>query len=408
MSIDRRTFLGTSIKIPAVMALGGWAPDVLVRAARQAPPKRPDRILVVIQLSGGNDGLNTVIPYRHDVYRSSRPTLAIPANEVLSITDEIGLHPRLRGFADLIERQQLGIIQAVGYENPNRSHFESMDIWHTAQQEKTSRQAGWLGRALDLQAGKSNGTLPALHIGEEKQPLALTALQTVVPSVKSLEQFRLRLNREGKVKAIQGLVTARRDSDDGLLNFVQASTTVAIQSSERVRSAVERVAANHAYPESALGRKLETAAKILKSEIGVRIVYVTLDGFDTHAEQATTHANLLGQWGDAVQAFQQDLSANGLGNDVLTVCFSEFGRRVQENASHGTDHGTAAPMFIAGEKVVAGLIGQSPDLNDLMQGDLRYQIDFRSVYATLLDDWLGIPAKAVLGGAWDPISFLKT
>ena len=388
---SRRQFLsfaGTS----ALVSLSPVVPNFLLRAAAaEEKTSRGENVLVVLQLSGGNDGLNTVVPFQHDEYRRSRPTLAIPANQVLKIDSQLGFHPSLRGLAGLLEAGRLAILQGVGYPNPNRSHFESMDIWHTARQKADGRQLGWLGRYLDAaQASRAGQDAPALHFGGETQPLALAALHTPVPSVRSVERFRLEFGGNGSLRqAIEADAAAERPAQNDLLQFVQASTVSAISSSRRVEQATKDYTTAVKYPGSNLANKLKTVAQLIDAGLSTRIYYVTLDGFDTHSTQAAAHAGLLTELGDALAAFLDDLSQHDHINRVLTMTFSEFGRRVKENASLGTDHGAAAPLFLAGGRVKPGLHGDHPKFTDLDDGDLKHHTDFRRVYADVLQNWLG-------------------
>lgn len=399
----RRQFLQ---RAPALLALGALAPRVLLRAAESAPG-RDGRILVVIQLSGGNDGLNTVIPYRHEVYRASRPTLAIPAADVLRVNDELGLHPSLRGFAELLEQGRLAIVQGVGYPQPNRSHFESMDIWHTCQRKEQRHRDGWLGRYLEQRPQREAAEVPALHLGEEPQPLALAARSLRVPSVRSLDQFRLEALDAERRNALTELANRPRQGNEDLLSFVQSSTTSALTVADRLTRMMDALPPTSGSPPSELARKLGQAARLIASGLGTSIYYVALDGFDTHAEQGAAHAALLRQLGDAVSRFLADLTAHGQQDRVLVMCFSEFGRRVAENASAGTDHGAAAPMFLAGTAVRAGLIGPHPNLADLDEGDLKHHTDFRQVYACVLEQWLGCDSEPILGGRYAPVPALR-
>ena len=399
---NRREFLSSAAAAGAVLSLNGAAPQFLQSAAAESNNKN-DRVLVVVQLSGGNDGLNTVVPFKDPAYKKNRPKLAIPTTQLLKIDKSFGFHPAMRGFANLLEKNKLAIIQGVGYDNPNRSHFESMDIWHSCKRKSETRSAGWLGRYLDQSVRNTRGgDVPALHLGSEKQPLALVADKTRVPSVKSLSSFRL---KEGKValrKAIRDLADAKRESSNGLLKFVQSSTSAALDASRRVEKASKNYKPKFKYPESELARKMRTIAQLIDAGLSTRVYYVQLDGFDTHAQQPAAHQALLAQLGGAVEAFMNDITQHGHGNRVAVMCFSEFGRRVKENASDGTDHGAAAPMFIAG-RVKPGLIGKQPSLTDLHDGDLKHHTDFRSVYAEVLENWLNWKSEPVLGKKYKPV-----
>ena len=405
MTISRRQFVALSA--PAMLSLGALSPRFLRRAAAQSAASSQENILVVVQLSGGNDGLNTVVPHRDDEYRKRRPTLALPESDLLTVNDDFGLHPALTGFAQLYENGQLGIIQGVGYANPNRSHFEAMDIWHTCLRKSDSRPDGWLGRTVDDLQSHHHVDVPALHLGNRKQPFALSSREHRVPSIKSLEQFRLELEHRESLGEFQRGVTSQRDVASPLLDFVQTSTDTAINVSQKLQASTANYKSDVTYPDTELGRDLKTVAQLINADLATRIFYVELDGFDTHSQQADAHTALLRKMSEAVSIFTQDMIAHGHGRRVLTVCFSEFGRRVEENASKGTDHGTAAPMFIAGENARAGLIGDHPSLTDLEQGDLKFHTDFRQVYAGLLEQWLGVASPEILHGTFKPVAVVK-
>lgn len=402
MNNSRRTFLRQLGIGTATLAGGSWmapefiAPQIFQQAVAEETKSASESILVVIQLSGGNDGLNTVIPFSHDVYRASRPQLAIPKNDVLRIDDQLGFHPALRGLADLWEQGTVSLVQGVGYPMPNRSHFESLDIWHTCQRKTATRMDGWVGRTIDQFDSKRQSVDPwALHLGPEKQPLALTSQRRRVPSIRSLDQFRLKAGSDPA--ALTKLVEEEPVSQDDLLSFVQTSSSAALQISERFAKLANRGKHNAIYPESTLGTKLATAAQLIRAGLETRVYYVELDGFDTHAQQPAAHAALLRELGDALAAFQKDLTEMGQAERVATLCFSEFGRRVKENASQGTDHGAAAPLFVVGRRVQGGLIGDHPRLDDLDEGDLKFHTDFRQVYSSILESWLKVPATPIVG-----------
>lgn len=408
MRTSRRDFLKDALRVSAVLSIGAATPRFLLNAAAAAESTaNGDSILVVVQLSGGNDGLNTVVPFSDDVYRKNRPKLALPETQVLKISDRFGLHPSLAGFRDLFDRGELGIVQGVGYPEPNRSHFESMDIWHTCHRKAERRPEGWLGRYLDASLAPRGQDVAALHLGSEAQPLALAGRRVRVPSVTSLDRFRLSANDPKLEQAVGEMAAAERKADD-LLGFVGTSAVGALAASREVERARGSYAASSEYPDTSLASKLKTIAQLIDAGLGTRVFYVTLDGFDTHAQQADTHALLLGELSGAVNAFLRDLDGHGHAPRVLVMCFSEFGRRVEENASAGTDHGAAAPMFLAGKKVKAGLVGEHPSMTDLENGDLKFHTDFRTVYAAVLENWLKWPSKEVLGETWTPADVLAT
>lgn len=401
----RRDFLTQSLASTALVSLSGAAPAFLRHVAAQEAGQK-DRVLVVIQLSGGNDGLNTIVPYRHEEYRKARPTLGIAADSVLKIDDDLGFHPSLRGAAELLESGKLAIVQGVGYEQPNRSHFESMDIWHTCQRKGDRLRQGWLGKYLET--ARSGDDAPGLHLGQEVQPLALAAREVRVPSVASLERFRLKSGSAAEIeKQIASLAQAERAQSDELLGFVQSSTVAALKASERVGEVTKMASTATEYPTTGLGEKLKTVAQLIGAGLRTRVYYVALDGFDTHSQQPAAHAGLLSQWGDALAAFMKDMAALGEDQRVLTLTFSEFGRRVKENASEGTDHGAAAPIFLTGGNVKAGVHGELPSLTDLDDGDLKHHTDFRRIYATILESWLQTASsEPMLGGHYEPLPLL--
>jgi len=408
MNLSRRRFLSTLAGGSAVLSLSGRVPHFLAQAAA-AETGGSDTILVVLQLTGGNDGLNTVVPFAHDAYQKARPKLAIAANKVLKINDDIGLHPSARGLSELLDGGKLAIVQGVGYENPNRSHFESMDIWHTCVRKGSPRATGWLGRFLDASHRPEDIDSPAIHVGFEKQPLALAAENVHASSFGSPESFRLQDGGSQQLRdAIHALAKDNQQPADSLMTFLQSSTTSALATSERIAEVLGNYQTPVEYPETALATRLKTVAQLIDAGLKTRVYYVELDGFDTHSQQAAAHAALLQQLGGAMKAFVEDVEHHGHGDRVLTMSFSEFGRRVAENASEGTDHGAAAPMFVAGSRVKAGLIREHPNLDKLEDGDIQYHTDFRQVYATMLDQWLKWPSKAILEAEYSPVEMLKT
>jgi uncharacterized protein (DUF1501 family) len=403
----RRRFLTASATTSGVMTFGGGVPAFLRDAAITG--KAGGRILVVVEMAGGNDGLNTVVPHSDDAYREARPKLGIPKSQVLQIDDQLGFHPSMKGFADLLEAGHLAVVQGVGYPQPNRSHFESMDIWHSCQRKDQNRTDGWLGRYLQ-QAGAADLQDPAgLHLGEDKQPFALMSRAVRVPSIRSLDEFRLAGNDSAQFRqAVKELADAGRDDSNDLLTFVQTSTSSAITASERIEAAGMKYKSSKEYPQNALAQKLQTVAKLINSGLNTSVYYVQIGGFDTHAQQPNAHAVLLRYVSGSVNTFVNDLKAHGHGDRVLCMCFSEFGRRVNENASEGTDHGTAGPVFLAGSSVKPGLIGKHPSLSSLKDGDLQYHTDFRQVYATILERWLKTDSERVLKGRFQPVDALRS
>ncbi|MFT4691713.1 MAG: hypothetical protein ACI9OD_003939 [Limisphaerales bacterium] len=409
MNTSRRKFLQTTVGSSALLSMSPAAPQFLLQTSAAAETKKTagGNILVVIQLSGGNDGLNTVVPYANDIYNANRFTLRINPGQVLKINDEVGFHPAMSGFSELLEEGKLSVLQGIGYPNPNRSHFSSMDIWHTGHHNEKDRSTGWLGRYLDRSAS-DGGDVPALHLGTDQQPLALAGEHVQVPTAASMEDFKLDVGGDSHLRgAIRNHAEIERKEADSLLGFLQQSTLGAFASSQRVQEALSKYQTSTDYPSFPLARRLRTVAQLIDAEMSTPIYYLTLDGFDTHANQSNAHSSLLSQLSQSVAAFIKDLTEHGHDQRVLVMTFSEFGRRLKENASQGTDHGVAAPMFLAGGKLKPGLIGRHPSLTDLDKGDLKHHTDFRQVYAAILDGWLRFDSKTVLGKEFQPAAVFK-
>jgi uncharacterized protein (DUF1501 family) len=413
MSSNRRDFLKSSLATSTLVAMGsGTVPTFLGRSARAAAEaKANDRILVVVQLLGGNDGLNTVVPHGLDGYAKARRVLRLPTGQLQKITDQVGLHPGMGRMAKLLEDGKLAVVQGVGYPNPDRSHFRSMEIWETARTETGALETGWLGRALDANPPRPGQDIPALQVGSRNLSLAFRSKRSQVPSLENLEQYKLQLaggdaDKRAAREAIDDVARVERAADDPLLGFVRRSTLAAYESSHRLEQLGQAKAGKSNYPNFGLAKRLELIAQIIKAGFGTRIYYTALDGFDTHANQLGSHAALLTELSDSVGAFHADLAGAGQANRVAVLMFSEFGRRVSENASAGTDHGAAAPVFIVGPVAKAGLVGDHPSLEDLDDGDLKHHTDFRRVYAALLESWLGLAAAPVIGEGFAPLALV--
>jgi uncharacterized protein (DUF1501 family) len=408
MSRSRRDFLKSALGGATLLSAGLSAPEFLIRSARAAAGQTGDRVLVVVQLGGGNDGLNTVIPFADEAYAKNRIALRIPAEQVLKVNDQIGLHPRMTGLARLLEEGRLAIVQGVGYPNPDRSHFRSMDIWHSARPDATTFDEGWLGRMLDAAPREDGADVPAVHLGGDRLPLALVARQTAVPSFDSLASFRLRTESGAlPAESLRALAQTGAAGEPPLVDFLRRGTLAAYDSSQQVQAALAQERSATDYPAFGLAARLKTIAQLIDAGLSTPVYYVSLDGFDTHANQAAAHTALLGELSDSLAAFTDDLAARGHLDRVTVMTFSEFGRRVDENASAGTDHGAAAPLFLLGGGVKPGPVGEHPSLTDLDQGDLKFHTDFRRVYATLLDGWLRCPSQPVLAGQFDPVDVLR-
>jgi len=418
MHPTRRELFRMGLGSSALLACGSTVPMFLARSAASlagdGPAVAKGRILVVVQLDGGNDGLNTVIPHGDDEYRKRRPTLQIGSKEVLKVDDHVGLHPVLNDFAKLLEQQRLAIVQSVGYPNPNRSHFESMAIWNTARLNPDKAAPGWLARAIDRRPGLE-GDVPGLHIHDAfPLPRALEGGRHVIPSLARLEQFRRRLGvPEGadpttQAEAIDRLGRQLHGEPGSLLQFVERCSLITYASSARLeRLQQDHTSTTPGYPDYyGLARRLQLISQLIKAGLTTSIYYTQLDGFDTHGGQLTRHQQLLRELGISLRAFLDDLEKAKEADRVLVLVFSEFGRRLAENASGGTDHGTAAPVFLLGRPVKAGLHGPYPDLTHLDDGDPKYAIDFRRLYATVLERWLEVPPRDVLDTAFEPMPVL--
>jgi uncharacterized protein (DUF1501 family) len=417
-AFTRRAFLHRGLTFASLAAT---APAFLEHTARamalplgsmltSQPGVPEERVLVVVQLGGGNDGLNTVVPYGEPAYYQRRPTLGIREpgaggrNEGALVVDAdrgIGLHPNLAGFKELLDDGVASIVQGVGYPNPNRSHFTSMDIWHTANTDAQGN--GWIGRFFDNTCGGTPDPEGAIAIGRTA-PLAMIGDVQKPVSFESAELFRwlgkdLHASLEKPYDAINRGGALEGVPAEGQLGFLMRTALDAQLSSDRIRSAVGQRSLVP-YPGGALSGQLQLVAAMIRHGLKTRVYYVSLGGFDTHANEAPQHGNLMRQLGDALNAFHKDLKAQGNSGRVLTMVFSEFGRRVAQNASGGTDHGTAAPMYLVGDMVRPGLLGAHPSLTDLDGGDLRFNVDFRCVYAAILEDWMGADARTVLGAEY--------
>jgi uncharacterized protein (DUF1501 family) len=407
----RREFL-RMLGSAGIISLGASTPQFLARAAA-APgmAARDKRVLVLIQLAGGNDGLNTLVPFGDPAYLKARPGIGIPQSQVLKINSQVGLHPSLSGLKELYDEGKLAIVQGVGYPNPDRSHFRSMDIWQSAQPQNETPRDGWLGRALEWQFDRQPALAEALSLGTDKLPLAFVSTRVNVPTLRRLEEFQLvdgqgpAANRNLTRTAIKDLAS-KPASAGGELDFLRRATTTALTSAERLKSLSSTYRTTVDYPSTTLASRMKLIAQMLTADLPARVFLVSLDGFDTHSQQQPGHAALLAELSGAIRAFEQDLVEHKLSDRVLLATYSEFGRRVAENGSLGTDHGAASMLFALTPTGKAGLQGTHPSLTDLTDGDLKFNTDFRSVYATMLDQWLEIPSAGILGGEFPKLGFV--
>ncbi len=383
-----------------LIAMAPTIPAFLGRSLRAAEPNNDGRILVVIQLSGGNDGINTVVPYSDDGYAKHRSHLRLKTTDLIRLSDQAGLHPSMRPAADLLEDGRLAIVQGVGYPNPNRSHDVSMAIWQTARLAAAEHTTfGWLGRAMDGYPGPTDGSPHSVLLGSENPPIALRGRRTTSISLAHLEDLKLRTDAELMHTATDG-------SAEDLLSFTRRTALDALSAAELINEVTSSSAKETTrYPRTQLADRLKSIAQLIKSDFATPVYYAIQPGYDTHAAQLVSHSRLLRDLAGATQAFLDDLQAAGLDDRVVVLGFSEFGRRVNENASLGTDHGTAGPVLIAGSPVQSGLVGETPSMTDLEDGDLKMGIDFRQVYATLLEAWLGLDPRT-LGESFAPLPLI--
>ncbi|HVS17342.1 MAG TPA: DUF1501 domain-containing protein [Planctomycetota bacterium] len=382
MQRTRRSFLVAGLQVgvslPVLSALG-WP------RARGPRPADGARALVVVQLTGGNDGLATLVPHRQDAYYRLRPTLAPKPAALVALDDDHGLHPALAPLRAAHAAGRLAAVHGVGVPHPDRSHFRSMEIWHTADPDHPPGPTGWMGRLADRLGAEDPEALIALHVGDGELPLALRARSTFAPSVVDPAGFHLAPAAEPIAAARAALLEAGRA--EGELAYLRRAAAASYAAAERMDGLTEGGTSD--YPDTLLAAKLRLVARLLAGGFGARLFHLELGGFDTHARQAPLHAALLTQLGAALAAFDRDLAERGLDSSVTTFVFSEFGRRAEENGSKGTDHGAGAPVFLLGGSLRAGLHGTPPDLERLVDGDVPATTDLRGVIGALEHDWLG-------------------
>lgn len=408
MKLRRRDFMRGGV---AVFSLGFAGSDLFTRmAAAQGTvnPARDRDILVMIEMNGGNDGVNTLIPFTDPAYVANRPTLAIARDKVLEIGNSLALHPNMGAMKSLYEAGQVAIIQGAGYPHANQSHFRSMDIWQTAEPEKTI-SLGWLGRYLDQITEDDNNALYGVAFQGE-MPRAYRGEHSQVPAVPNLQAYRFQTDPnfpQDRTRQIQAFtrISSHVPIDRPYVGLVQRNIVDAYTTAERLQTA-GTYKPTVSYPKTGLGNGLQLVAEVIVKRFGTHLFHVTIGGFDTHANQAAQHAKILGDLSSSLGAFFKDLQNQSLADNVLALTFSEFGRRFKENGSNGTDHGEASVMFAVGGKVRGGLYGAYPSLTGLNDGNLRYNTDFRTVYSTILEKWLGANSAAVLNGTFAPVPFL--
>jgi len=399
MYIKRKEFIQIGSLATASMLL----PKFLKAFEGQTMVPLGNKVVVILQLSGGNDGLNTVIPVRNDLYYKARPRLGIAKDKALSLTDEVGLNPALTAFKDLYDDGSLSIINSVGYPNPDRSHFRSMDIWHTASQSSEYWNHGWVGRYLDAQCKGCDKPTQAIEI-DDILSLALKGDNLKGIAVKDPRRLYGTANEKFFKEVMKNHTDEKGEQPVDYLYKTMAET---LSSADYIFQQSKMHPTKAEYPKTDLGNSMKTIASLIFSEINTKVYYVSLGSFDTHINQEGQQQRLFTEMNDAVKSFVKDLKANNRFDDVMLFTFSEFGRRVAQNASNGTDHGTANNMFlISGGLKQKGLINPLPDLADLDEGDLKYKVDFKNVYATVLNKWLKANDKEILAKQYDYLNFI--
>jgi uncharacterized protein (DUF1501 family) len=400
--LTRRQFLARGAAGVSFLSLGGAAPGLFARAAEEAAKAdRNDHVLVVVELAGGNDGLNTVIPFEDPVYYKVRPTLAVPRDKVVRLNDHVGLHPALEPAGKLFREGRLAVVQGVGYPDPDRSHFRSMEIWHTASTAPLPPTTGWLGRVLDQEYRPGDDDkLRGLGLADAL-PQAFQADKVSVPVVQQVETFSAPEEGTPRERLLRRLSTAPAGKGQPVA-FLRRQAATLYRTADQLRAAADRYHSDAAYAGN-LGEQFRRAAQLIAADIGVRLLFVSQAGYDTHNGQANAQPGLLTELAANLAAFQDDMQKQKCADRVLVMTFSEFGRRVDENASQGTDHGAASCLFLSGAKVKGGLAGSYPSLEKLGEGDLIHTVDFRSVYAALLEKWLGCPSEKLLGAKFPPL-----
>jgi uncharacterized protein (DUF1501 family) len=397
MVIKRKEFL----QIGSLATASFMLPKFLQAFEKPAMVPPGNKVVVVVQFSGGNDGLNTVVPIQNDIYYKARPRLGITKDKVLQLTSEVGLNPALEVFRGLYDNGEMAILNSVGYPNPDRSHFRSMDIWQSASKSNEYINTGWIGRYLDAQCKGCDKPTQALEI-DDLLSLALKGENNNGLAFKDARKL-YSISNEQFFKDINADHHAGEEAADYLYKTMSSTLSSAdyIFQQSKLHTTAE------VYPGTELGKDLKTIASLILSDINTKVYYVSLGSFDTHVNQENQQKRLFTELSDAVKAFTNDLKKNNRFEDVLMMTFSEFGRRVTQNASGGTDHGTANNMFfLSGGLKEKGILNAMPDLADLNDGDLKYTIDFKDVYATILNKWLGANDLDILGKKSNYLSFI--
>lgn len=397
--MKRRNFLKTTALASAATMLPKF-----IKASEKNIAETSDKILVIVQLTGGNDGLNTVVPFQNDLYYKARPQISIGKNEVLKLNDQLGLNPNMEGFKKLFDDGKLCLINNVGYPDPDRSHFRSMDIWHTASNSNEYKTTGWLGRYLDEQCGDCDKPTQILEMDDT---LSLALKGTNVKGLALKDPKRLYgtttdpfINQLSK-QHLPG------DHQHDNAEYLYKTLAETVSSAEYLYQTSKIFHSAATYPNHQFGKSMKTISELIISGVNTKVYYVSLGSFDTHFNQQKRQGELLHQLAETIKVFMDDLKSNGRANEVLLMTFSEFGRRVAENASLGTDHGTASQIFLIGNNLKGkGVYNEAPNLEDLDDGDLKFTVDFKNIYATLLRKWLQTDSDKILGNKFSLMDFI--
>lgn len=400
MTISRRNF----IKISSMASSMLFVPKFLKAFESNPFPNENGKILIVLQLTGGNDGLNTIIPYRNDIYYRSRPMIAIQKNDAISLTDDVGLNPSLKNCKKLFDQGYLTILNNVGYPDPNRSHFRSMDIWQSGSNSDQIINSGWLGRYFDSleNSATNNRNSFAIEV-DDTLSLAMKGENRTAIAVKNIEQFHKAAGNTFYKK----LAAHDAEHESKLAGYLYQTLRETTSSADYIYQQSKIYNSTQTYPETPLGKRMKTIGSLIVSGADTKVYYLSHGSFDTHVDQINRQQKLFEQLDDALFSLVTDLKQNNRFKDVLIMTFSEFGRRVEQNASNGTDHGTASNMFLISENLKKqGLYNPVTDLTNLDNGDLKYQIDFKDVYNTILNKWLSTDGKLILNHQYSTLDFI--
>ncbi len=405
------TFISVSLATPYMMMHTSTSDHSVFAAA--STTATTNNLLVVVRLQGGNDGLNTVIPITDSVYKQSRPTLAFAEKDVLPITEKLAFHPKMKNFQNFYKAGKLAVINGVGYPNSNLSHFRATDIWETASPDKYLSE-GWLGNFLDMSIAQNHSEeFRAASIATVGLPLALVGQKIVVPAIATLDSYNFQTDNKyaaDRANQVSAFVKSNQRTNENAFNdYVSKTGLSAYEGAEQLQKVASAYKSNVDYGKDPFSQGLRLIAQIISGGLGTQILFISIGGFDTHANQAKDHETLWSYVDGGLGAFYQDLTNINIAENVTMMTYSEFGRRVRENGSRGTDHGTAAPMFVMGNKVKGGQYSEYPSLTKLDDnGNLIHSVDFRSVYNTILESWMGADGEKILGAKFGNLGFFQS